>query len=498
MNIRIDAEKAVRPLHNFWNHIHFHPTDAIEDDWGRRILDQVAADHAAITVRMYTMMEDIVSMDADGRLHYDFTLNDTRIDYMLEKGFRLLLSYNFIPPCIAAKDDEVSVVAKNGTRYKGKFIVTAPPKDYKLWEEICYQYTKHIVERYGLDEVKNWFLGCFNEPDCTSFWMKDEKNLEVRAAEYCKLYDAFEAGLRRVDTGLCIGGPVVSGNMPFLELFLKHTSETGKQLSFLSFHTYGTNPFRINSGEKPICVQNTVPIVEETRRLAVKYGYEDTPLVIDEWGASSHGFYNIEECPVFLFRENEIYSAYYAKLIAKYVEMDLPIDRMMICLSGQHEMKVDFSGFRNFFTLNFYRKPIYNAYCLGAKLGDTLLPAEGKTGEELSILPTRSADGRISVMLAYASEHFDEALADLDVSLEIAGLNGTYRKVVSVIDRTRSNAIDRYYELGSPDTPNEEQIAQIRRAGEIVSEESVCRAGEKLNVTMTNNGTVLVELIPVA
>ena len=29
-------------IHNFWNNIHFHPTDAIEDDWGRLILDQVS------------------------------------------------------------------------------------------------------------------------------------------------------------------------------------------------------------------------------------------------------------------------------------------------------------------------------------------------------------------------------------------------------------------------------------------------------------------------
>ena len=56
----VDAQKPVKKVNNFWNHIHFHPTDAIEDVWGQRILDSVAADRAAKMVRIYAMLEDIV------------------------------------------------------------------------------------------------------------------------------------------------------------------------------------------------------------------------------------------------------------------------------------------------------------------------------------------------------------------------------------------------------------------------------------------------------
>ena len=45
--IQIAADRVIKKQHNFWNHVHFHPTDAIEDDWGRNILDQVAADGVA-------------------------------------------------------------------------------------------------------------------------------------------------------------------------------------------------------------------------------------------------------------------------------------------------------------------------------------------------------------------------------------------------------------------------------------------------------------------
>ena len=87
MKFIIDTTKTVKKLENFWNHIHFHPTDAIEDDWGQRILNRVAEDKVAKTVRMYAMLEDIVTMDENGNLKYDFTLNDTRMDYMIKELF---------------------------------------------------------------------------------------------------------------------------------------------------------------------------------------------------------------------------------------------------------------------------------------------------------------------------------------------------------------------------------------------------------------------------
>jgi len=30
--IKVNCNNVLKKQHNFWNHIHFHPTDAIEDD----------------------------------------------------------------------------------------------------------------------------------------------------------------------------------------------------------------------------------------------------------------------------------------------------------------------------------------------------------------------------------------------------------------------------------------------------------------------------------
>ncbi|MDY3304591.1 MAG: hypothetical protein SOW78_10025 [Clostridia bacterium] len=50
--VKINSENVVKNIHNFRSNIHFHPTDAAEDIWGRRILDNVAK-----SVRLYVMTE---------------------------------------------------------------------------------------------------------------------------------------------------------------------------------------------------------------------------------------------------------------------------------------------------------------------------------------------------------------------------------------------------------------------------------------------------------
>ena len=124
-NVFVNAEKPVKEINNFWNHIHFHPTDAIEDVWGQRILDSVAADGAARMVRIYAMLEDIVSEGENGELVYDFSDTDKRIDYLVSRGFKLLICMNFLPNAIAKDKKVVSRL----TRYKNKHLFTSVPSD---------------------------------------------------------------------------------------------------------------------------------------------------------------------------------------------------------------------------------------------------------------------------------------------------------------------------------------------------------------------------------
>lgn len=495
--IRVNHNDVLKQQHNFWNHIHFHPTDAIEDDWGRRILDEVAKDKAAQTVRMYAMLEDIVSMDENGNLQYDYSECDARIDYMLSKGFNLLLSYNFIPKCIAIDPNEGTSMAKSKLRYKGKTICASPPRDYALWEEICYQFTKHIVERYGEEEVSKWYLQCFNEPDIPQFFMKFEKDLQVRLENYLQLYRGFSRAICRVSENLRAGGPALANNAVFLAGFLRAVREEGLKFDYFSCHVYGTSPVLLNAGQKPMTVQNNIRRLENYWDVLRHNGYRDIEIIIDEWGASTAGFYNREECPQLMMREDSRFAVYFGKLITGLVHSVVTPSKIMICLSGQHEMVTDFSGFRNFFTLNFFKKPIYNAYVLAAKLYENVIFSENDHNG-LEMLATKDEGGKTSVLLAYASEFYNKDMPTVSDTLTIEGLDGNRHVTVWCIDDTHTNPYTRMLrENMNEDALTAEDIAILREEGNLkpVAEYDATANGKlDVELSISNNSLILVEV----
>lgn len=467
--IRINCNDRLGKADNFWNNIHFHPTDAIEDDWGKAILDSVASDGVAKTVRMYAMLEDIVSMDADGNFRYDFTENDVRMDYVIGHGFNVFLSYNFLPPCLVEDTDNFQHASKRGTRYKGKMICTSRLRDEGLWEEVCYRYTEHIVERYGQETVGRWYLQCYNEPDIPMFFMTElgmpPENLDERVAEYMRLYRGFVRGVGRVSTSLRVGGPATSGILPFCQKFLAAVKSEGLKFDFFSGHSYGTDPNRLNSGEGFFAIENILNRVRDYRDILNEY-FPDAELVIDEWGASACGFYDREECPRLLFREGSEYAAYFGKLVEGAINAGLGISKLMICLSGQHDLPCDFSGCRNFMGKNLIKKPIYNAYALMRRLHGLRVGAESDV-EGLTALATVDEGGNAAIMLTYASQRFDTALPDVCDTVTVSGITGKKRVTVWCIDKERTNPYTHAQKMGWGDLFDSEQIAALRQIGEM-------------------------------
>lgn len=462
------GNEVIKKQHNFWNNCLFHPTDAVEDSWGKRILDRMAADGCIQTVRIYTMFEDIVYLDENGGLQYDFRLNDLRLDYLVEKGFDILLAYAAVPDCIAQSTRNKTTAAKNKTRYKGKMFNTSPPADLALWEEVCYEYTKHLVQRYGIDTVANWHAQCFNEPDIPGFFLSQLTRdfVQERINAYCPMYAAFARGVKRVSPRIRIGGPTLANRVEFLDGFLAYVRDNNLQMDYIALHNYGTYPRRLNEGTEKITVQNNIRRHAGYMETIRKHGFENKEIVIDEWGAVTSGFFNREEAPELMFRETEVFSAYFAKLIYEFIHSEYDISKMMICLSGQHEMVEDFTGFRNFFTLNFIAKPIYNAYILASKLGESLLKAKNGNGN-ISLLPTKNEQGDYVTLLTYASENFKEDLPALEETLsfeeDITGKTVT----VWCIDRNTTNPYRLFEKMGGPTEPTREQIRLLQAEGKM-------------------------------
>ena len=497
--IEINCGKVTGNIHNFWNNVHFHPTDAIEDDWGRAILDSIARDEVAETVRMYAMLEDIVTMDADGNLQYDFTENDVRLDYMMSKGFNILLTYNFLPPCLAEDSNHFQHANKKGTRYKGKMICTSRLKDESMWEEVCYRYTEHIVERYGIETVEKWYLECYNEPDIPIFFVTElghpPENSDKRAQEYMRLYRGFSRAVKRVDSRLRVGGPATAGQWPFYEMVLELIKAEGLDFDFFSGHSYGTDPPYLNDGSRPFTPDSILERIVDYRRALNKY-FPDVEMVIDEWGASTCGFYNREECPQLMLREGSEFAAYFGKLVEGAISKELGISKLMICLSGQHDLPCDFSGYRNFMGLNHIKKPIYNAYALLRKLGTQRIEAKTDV-KDLTVLASADTSGGYKVMLSYAAEHFDKTLPDLCDTLTLRGINGKRHIKVWCIDENHTNPYKYAKASGFGDTFTEEEIKKLREVAELLpmaEYDAELDGVAKIPVEFSTNALVMIEI----
>jgi hypothetical protein len=199
----------------------------------------------------------------------------------------------------------------------------------------------------------------------------------------------------------------------------------------------------------------------------------------------------MEESPALIFRENEVYAAYYVKLIHTFLRTKYKPTKMLLCLSGQHEMVTDFSGFRNFFTLNFIKKPIYNAFILASKLGEDLLNAE-TDDENIFVVPTKNEKGDYAVLLSYSSECFEENLPEKQ---ELVSFDEDVKgKTVTVycIDKTHTNPYRLYEKLGKGEM-DKEMLAKLREEGNL---KPVCvQKGENpLYLGLTANCTYLITI----
>ena len=509
MDFVIDAAGKGTPLHNFWNNIHFHPTDAVEDMWGKNILDQVAADRSARYVRLYAMFEDIVTRDATGKLCFDFSEQDKRLDYMVAKGFDLLLCFVFMPVTMAKTPGEIS-----GVRYKDKHYCRSNPADYREWKLVCRTQAAHLLERYGEERVSRWRFHCWNEPDL-GFWIfpkflcectPEEK--EYKITEYCKLYDWFEAGVHEVSEKFQTGGPSCGHYPGFFDRVMEHvssgknyvTGKKGTRLDFASMHCYSSvpqdlaDPFRFRVD--PVCIVDTYL---RLRGIMEKHGLGHVPCIIDEWAAAAEGYKGIDEEPRFRFRESEYYAAFYFQLIDLFRHLDTPPERMMICLSGQDQNDLDFDGHRTFFTARGWRKPICNAFTLAAKLGETALETSGTPARNCGIIATRAADGRVAAALYNHEPDFGKEGVSEPVRITVRGLKGKYRLERRRIDLFFSNAFTAWSRLGAPVSPGVWERELIsRRAGleKCRPDEAVSGRTWEGETLLTPNSVEMFEFIP--
>src|SRR3984893_9411991 len=108
--------------------------------------------------------------DAQGHPVYDWTIVDRIFDTYLQRGVRPYVQIGFMPRDLSVKPEPYQHHWTPTAKYDEIFTGWAyPPKDYKKWGELVYQWTKHCVERYGPAEVERWYWEVWNESNI-GYW----------------------------------------------------------------------------------------------------------------------------------------------------------------------------------------------------------------------------------------------------------------------------------------------------------------------------------------
>ncbi|TCU57954.1 xylan 1,4-beta-xylosidase [Novosphingobium sp. PhB57] len=450
----------------------------------------------------------------DGKPVYDWTVVDGIIDAYLARGVRPYLQIGFMPEALSS--------APKGTPYQHswrpgfdyKLIATGwtyPPKDYEKWAELVRQWTLHNIERYGKAEVESWYFEVWNEPNSNFYWSASPE-------EFYKLHDYAVAAIRKALPSARVGGPDVAGpGGTFMDGFLKHvssgknyaTGETGTPTDFLSFHAKGKPSFVDGHVRMGIATHLRETDGGFTKVLSIP-ALAGKPVVIGE--SDPEG---CAACPGPQndYRNGTMYSSYTAASFARIWEL---AQKRKVNLEGvlswsfEFEDQPWFAGYRQLST-NGVDLPVLNVFRMFAQLGETKLAtvnaaqipleavmAQGVQGNaDIGSIATRTAEGKVALLLWHYHDD-DVAGPDAQVTVNFKGL-----KVAPAgaslwrVDRDHANAFAAWQKMGSPQSPDQNQYAQLEAASRMQAERIAVSASGKdarVSLRLPRQGVALVML----
>ncbi len=425
---------------------------------------------------------NVYTEDAEGRPVYDWTIVDRIFDTYLERGLRPFVQIGFMPEALSIHPqdyphnppaDKLAPVTA-GQAY--------PPKDYAKWGELCFQWARHCVEKYGRAEVEEWPWEVWNEPNI-GYW-------KGRPEEYHKLYDFAVAGVRRAVPRARVGGPHTAGGPggKFLRDFLEHclrgvnfaTGQTGSPLDFVAFHAKGSPKFENDHVRMGLSAQLR-NIDEGFATVASFPELKNTPIIIGESDpegcAACRG-------PQLGYRNGTMYSSYTAASFARKYAL---ADKHGVNFEGaltwafEFENQPYFAGFRALAS-NGIDLPVLNVFRMFGKMGGQRLAVTSTADADVeSILKNgvrdsadvsalASLDGNRLCVLAW--HYHDDDIAGPAAAVELS-LTGPPAGVLTAklqhyrIDSEHSNAFETWKRMGSPATPNAEQYPELESAGQL-------------------------------
>ncbi len=469
--IMIDPAAPAHAFPHFWEQM-FGSGRAVlslRDDY-RRDLRTVKAATEVRYVRFHGILLDEVGVydeDAKGRAEYNFSYVDQIYDGLLAAGVRPFVELSFMPRKLAAAP------VRQSFWYAP---IVSPPKDYSRWDALIRAFARHLVDRYGIAEVSQWYFEVWNEPNL-DFWAGTPKQ-----SSYWQLYDQTALALKSVDARLRVGGPATA-QAAWVSAFIKHAATRHIPVDFVSSHVYGNDKAEDVFGSHERIPRNRMvcravrKVHDEIRASALPA----LPLIWSEFNAS----YANEPAVT-----DALYMAAWLGETAS--RCDGLVDAMSYwtfsdVFEEQGVIKTPFYGGFGLLAEGGIAKPAFNAFVLLHRLAHTRIDLPSP-----ETLLTRRRDGALVLALwNYAAP--DAAGAPRQVRLRLQG-GGTQRATVALLDRSHGDVNGAYRRMGSPRYPTQAQYRALRAAAALPPPAAVSLQDGALDLTIPAHGLALVTI----
>lgn len=501
ITFEVDVQKKIEPMRPIWAWFGYDEPNYTYMKDGKKLLTELSElSYTPVNVRVHNLLTtgdgtaalkwgstNAYTEDKKGRPVYDWTIVDSIFDTFVVRGMKPLVEIGFMPKALSVKPEPYQHMWSPSAHYNDIYTGWAyPPKDYKKWRELVFQWVKHSVERYGENEVASWYWEVWNEPNI-GYW-------QGTFEEYCKLYDYAADGLKSAFPRAKIGGPHSTdpsnkGANEFLRKFLEHcvrgtnyaTGKVGSHLDYIGFHAKGgpqviENNVRMNIGRQLLNVSKGFEVVASFPEL------KHLPIIIGESDPEGCAACSIDHHPQNAYRNGTMYSSYTAASFARKYELARNHGVNFIgavSWSFEFEDQAWFAGFRDLAT-NGVDKPVLNVFRMfGMMKGDLVaikssapLSAEEMTRNSVRTSPDvngiASIDDKSAAIMVWNYHDDDLPAQASEILLNIKGL-GNRRVLVTHyrIDDKFSNSYEVWKAMGQPQNPSPEQLEILQQKGQL-------------------------------
>jgi xylan 1,4-beta-xylosidase len=469
--IEVNLQAPSHPFPHYWEQM-FGSGRAILSlrDSYRRDLREVEEATGFKYIRFHAIFHDEVGLydeDAEGKPVYNFSYIDQIYDGLLENHVRPFVELSFMPQKLAAKPIDQAFWYKPNV---------SPPKDWNKWDDLIAHFARHLIERYGIDEVSQWYFEVWNEPNL-DFWVGEPKD-----QTYFQLYDSTARTLKQVDKRLRVGGPATA-QAAWVDRFIRHAEENDVPVDFVSSHVYANDSSEDVFGTHEEISRNQMVCrsVRKVHDQIAASARPNLPLIWSEYNASYKNEPEVTDA--------EFMGPWLADTIRQ-------CDGLVAMLSywafsdvfeEQGVVKQPFYGGYGLIAEDGLPKPAFNAFKLLHGLGNTRIALDSQ-----SALVTRRDDGTI-VIAVWNLFLPGTTGEDKRVVITINGSGGTRRASVSRLDTAHGSLNGAYAAMGKPAFPTQAQIQALRNAAALSPPDKLRVERGQLTIVLPPQGLAVIE-----